>query len=189
MISSMAVAGNDMLRGGDGNDYLVGGKGNDAIDGGMGNDVAEFGGKRDGYKVYTKDGKTYVEGNDGKDQLVNVEGLKFGDRVLDVPQEWKVGEVKDGKAVVSLGERYSLTLEEKSSTWTLSDSRDNSQTRVWGDPHVDVGNDGKTDFDFKKNATFQLEDGTKNYCRNDPIWQFRPNSFIFTDNHEWRQCD
>lgn len=153
--------GNDKLSGGDGNDYLIGGKGNDYIDGGKGHDVAGFGGKRDDYKVYTKDGKTYVEGKDGKDTLANVEGLKFGDKTIDVPQEWKVGEVKDGKASISLGDRYSLTLDEKNSTWTLTDKCDNSQTRVWGDPHVDVGNDGKTDFDFKKNATFQLEDGTK----------------------------
>ena len=45
--------------------------------------------------------------------------------------------------------------------WTLTDHKDHSSTRIWGDPHVDIGNDGKNDFDFKKDATFQLEDGTK----------------------------
>ena len=153
--------GNDVLDGGRGNDVLIGGKGNDQIDGGEGHDVAVFSGNRDDYKVYTKDGVTYVEGKDGTDTLVNVEGLKFDDMTIDIPQEWTVGEVKDGKASISLNDRYSLTLDEKNSTWILIDKCDNSQTRVWGDPHVDVGNDGKTDFDFKQNATFQLEDGTK----------------------------
>lgn len=36
---------------------------------------------------------------------------------------------------------------------------DNKTTRVWGDPHVEEGDGGK--FDFKRNSTFVLGDGTK----------------------------
>ncbi|MEJ6871894.1 DUF1521 domain-containing protein, partial [Bradyrhizobium japonicum] len=34
-------------------------------------------------------------------------------------------------------------------------------TVIHGDPHVDADGDGKDDFDFKKDMTFQLDDGTK----------------------------
>ncbi len=74
---------------------------------------------------------------------------------------WSVSDVKDGKGTINLGDRYSIALNEKNSVWTLTDNKYDAQTRVWGDPHVDVGNDGKTDFDFKKDSTFRLEDGTK----------------------------
>ncbi|WP_284178527.1 DUF1521 domain-containing protein [Rhabdaerophilum sp. SD176] len=153
--------GDDCLNGGKGNDVLNGGKGNDHIDGGEGHDVGVWTGKRDDYKVYTKDGVTYVEGKDGKDTVKNVEGFKFDDQVMDKPAEWTVSEVKDGKAEIKLGDRYTIALDENGSRWILTDNCDQSQTRVWGDPHVDVGNDGKNDWDFKKDATFQLEDGTK----------------------------
>ena len=75
--------------------------------------------------------------------------------------QWTVSDVKDGKAMINLGDRYSLALNEANSVWTLTDSKYDAQTRVWGDPHVDIGNDGKTDFDFKKDASFRLEDGTR----------------------------
>ncbi|MDD2867970.1 DUF1521 domain-containing protein [Neomegalonema sp.] len=74
---------------------------------------------------------------------------------------WSVSDVKDGKGTINLGDRYSIALNEQNSVWTLTDNKYDAQTRVWGDPHVDVGNDGKTDFDFKKDSTFRLEDGTK----------------------------
>ncbi len=74
---------------------------------------------------------------------------------------WSVSDVKDGKATIDLGERYQLSLNEKSSEWNLLDRQNDSKIRVWGDPHVDIDGDGRKDFDFKNDATFQLEDGTK----------------------------
>ncbi len=62
---------------------------------------------------------------------------------------------------------YQIELNENRSQWTLSKTDANgnkipgSETRVWGDPHVDENNDGKTDWDFKKDTTFVLDDGTK----------------------------
>ncbi|MEO0328742.1 MAG: DUF1521 domain-containing protein, partial [Pseudomonadota bacterium] len=160
--------GNDTINGSAGNDVLKGGKGHDTINGGAGHDTAVYHGKHADYTIETgEDGKTTVRGNnEGKDTLTNVESLKFADKTVSLTtpppkSDWSVSEVKDGKGWIKLGDRYQIDLDEKKSTWILTDKHDHSQTRVWGDPHVDVGNDGKTDFDFKKNATFALEDGTK----------------------------
>ena len=39
---------------------------------------------------------------------------------------------------------------------------DGKTTRVWGDPHVDEGDrDGENDWEFKRNSTFVLGDGTR----------------------------
>jgi hypothetical protein len=42
--------------------------------------------------------------------------------------------------------------------WTIT-GRDGKTTRVWGDPHVAEGDGGK--WDFKRNSTFVLGDGTR----------------------------
>ncbi len=42
--------------------------------------------------------------------------------------------------------------------WNIT-GPDGKSTRVWGDPHVDEGDGGK--WDFKRNSTFVLGDGTK----------------------------
>jgi hypothetical protein len=52
-------------------------------------------------------------------------------------------------------------LQEKLASWTLVNNETGQCTRIWGDPHVDIDNDGQIDFDFKENMTFQLTDGTK----------------------------
>jgi hypothetical protein len=64
--------------------------------------------------------------------------------------------VEDGK--VKIGDRYTITLDERDAQWTVEDHHDKNTFRIWGDPHV---SDGKTKWDFKKNSTFMLEDGTK----------------------------
>ena len=161
--------GNDTIFGGRGNDIIKGGAGSDVIDGGKGIDTAVYDKNRDCYIVKNRDGSTMVvdRKTGDRDMLKNIEKLQFADKTENVggshkPEaKWTVSEVKDGKANINLGDRYSIALDEKNSVWTLTDKCDDSQTRVWGDPHVDVGNDGKTEFDFKKDATFQLEDGTK----------------------------
>lgn len=39
-----------------------------------------------------------------------------------------------------------------------------TEHRIWGDPHVDEGNDGHTDWHFNRDASFILPDGTKIFC-------------------------
>ncbi|MET4822595.1 hypothetical protein ABH972_000184 [Bradyrhizobium ottawaense] len=70
-------------------------------------------------------------------------------------------EVKDGKATINLGDKYTITADEKDGTWTVRNNQTGHVSRIHGDPHVDANGDGKDDFDFKKGMTFQLDDGTK----------------------------
>jgi hypothetical protein len=69
--------------------------------------------------------------------------------------------VKDGQATINLGDKYTITAKEDGSEVVLKNNETGAETKIWGDPHVDVGNNGSNDFDFKKDLTFQLEDGTK----------------------------
>jgi hypothetical protein len=157
--------GNDVLKGGEGNDVIKGGKGNDHIDGGKGIDTVVYDGKSGDYKVTTKDGTTYVVGKDGTDTLKNVEGLKFADKFQEIPEapkeKWTVSEVKDGKATINLDGKYEIVLTESNMQVDIKNLCTEDKTRIWGDPHVDVKADGKNDWDFKKDMTFQLADGTK----------------------------
>lgn len=160
--------GNDYLSGGNGNDTLVGGHGNDIINGGNGYDTAVFEGNRSDYNISSLGNFTFVENrcNGERDTLTNVERLQFNDRSIDIGggqpcrSDWSVSPVKDGKAEINLGERYSIKLNEGNASWELTDKCNGNKTTVWGDPHVNT-NGGGANFDFKKNATFQLEDGTK----------------------------
>jgi hypothetical protein len=70
-------------------------------------------------------------------------------------------EQQNGKATLRLGDKYTITLDEKDASWTVRNNQTGHTTKVSGDPHVDDDKDGKNDFDFKKDMTFQLEDGTK----------------------------
>lgn len=92
--------------------------------------------------------------NDGVDQSCTKSNGNDRDLGWDV-----VG--ANGVATISLGNRYEIAINEQNASWTLKDKDCGTETKVSGDPHVDVGNNGSTDFDFKKDATFQLEDGTK----------------------------
>lgn len=67
----------------------------------------------------------------------------------------------DGTAEIRLGDKYTINLKEGDESFTVRNNQTGAVTRVWGDPHVDKNGDGKNDFDFKKDMTFQLEDGTK----------------------------
>ena len=45
--------------------------------------------------------------------------------------------------------------------WKITDKEGHS-TRIWGDPHVDEGDrEGTVDWDFKRDTTFVLGDGTR----------------------------
>jgi len=70
-------------------------------------------------------------------------------------------ETKDGQATIRLGDKYTITVNEKDASWTVRNNQTGHVTKVHGDPHVDDDKDGKNDFDFKKDMTFQHEDGTK----------------------------
>lgn len=53
---------------------------------------------------------------------------------------------------------YTIHAEGKQEAWKIT-APDGKETRIWGDPHVDVN--GKRAFDFKDQSTFVLPDGTK----------------------------
>ena len=75
--------------------------------------------------------------------------------------KWSASEVKDGKGEIKLGKDYTLNFDESKQEFILKNNCSGDVTKVFGDPHVDQGNDGKNDWDFKKDTTFQLKDGTK----------------------------
>jgi hypothetical protein len=81
------ILGNDqdnLLVGNEGNNVFTGGKGNDIIRGGEGEDTAQFSGNSSEYKITKSDGKTIVadtvSDRDGKDELEEIEILKFKDK-------------------------------------------------------------------------------------------------------------
>lgn len=65
-----------------------------------------------------------------------------------------------GKGTIDLGD-YKIECTEDRSVWTLVNKVTGVCTRIWGDPHVDLRNDGVNDFDFKNDMTMQLADGTR----------------------------
>jgi hypothetical protein len=84
---NMNILGNDQdnrLTGNDGNNVITGGKGNDVIAGGKGEDTAKFSGNSSEYKITKTENKTIVidsvSGRDGKDELMDIEVLKFQDQ-------------------------------------------------------------------------------------------------------------
>ncbi|MCP3460334.1 DUF1521 domain-containing protein [Bradyrhizobium sp. CCGUVB23] len=70
-------------------------------------------------------------------------------------------EVKDGKATINLGDKDTITAKENDGTWMVRNNETGHVTKIHGDPHVDANGDGRDDFDFKKDMTLQLDDGTK----------------------------
>jgi len=88
------ILGNDQdnrLTGNDGDNLIIGGKGNDIIDGGAGEDTAGFSGLFGEYQITREGPKTIVTdtvpGRDGRDELVNVEILRFKDKTLRLPKK------------------------------------------------------------------------------------------------------
>lgn len=68
------------------------------------------------------------------------------------------------KANIQLGDVYSIALDDAAhggGNWTITDKQTGFTTKISGDPHVDTDADGKNDWDFKKDMTFILSDGTK----------------------------
>ena len=80
-----AMAGTDTLTGGAGNDQLDGGAGNDKLDGGAGIDTAVYHGAAANYTITkTATGFTIADktGDDGTDQVTNVQRLQFADKAV-----------------------------------------------------------------------------------------------------------
>jgi len=73
------------------------------------------------------------------------------DDLLSFANNGKTGTVK-------VGDRYELNFDQSNQSVTLKDLCDKSETKVWGDPHVSESNGDK--WEFKKDLTFKLEDGT-----------------------------
>jgi Ca2+-binding RTX toxin-like protein len=85
------IIGNDQdnrLTGNDGNNIITGGKGNDVIAGGKGEDTAKFSSNYSEYKITKVENKTIVTdtvpGRDGKDELMDIEVLKFKDKKVNI---------------------------------------------------------------------------------------------------------
>lgn len=72
---------------------------------------------------------------------------------------WTASTTGAHTAAVDLGDGYSLKIDERNSEMTIFNAATGENTKIWGDPHVDV--DGKRAFDFWGTTTFQLENGTK----------------------------
>lgn len=74
--------------------------------------------------------------------------------------EWSVQNA-DGQSTIKLGDKYTITANEADSSWIVKNEETGQETKIHGDPHVDLNNDGSNDFDFKNDMTWQLDDGTK----------------------------
>ncbi len=75
----------DTLNGQDDNDLLNGGAGNDILDGGAGDDTAVFSGAAGDYVWSGDTHSATITGPDGTDTLIDVEHLKFGSTVVNLP--------------------------------------------------------------------------------------------------------
>jgi hypothetical protein len=87
------ILGNDQdnrLTGNDGNNLIIGGRGNDLIAGGAGEDTAEFSGLSSEYEIQRAGNKIIVmdtvPGRDGRDELTEIEVLKFKDKDVACPR-------------------------------------------------------------------------------------------------------
>ena len=76
----------NLLTANRGDNILEGGPGNDHLDGGEGKDTAVFSGAHSEYEITNKNGKIMTSDNqssrDGIDTLINIEFLKFSDRIV-----------------------------------------------------------------------------------------------------------
>ncbi|MGY0217331.1 DUF1521 domain-containing protein [Endozoicomonadaceae bacterium StTr2] len=75
---------------------------------------------------------------------------------------WSSAKADNGDHKIDLGDGYKITVKNNDDAhWILEDA-DGNQTKIWGDPHVNYGNDStKRDADFKGTITIMLDNGTK----------------------------
>jgi uncharacterized protein DUF1521 len=79
---------------------------------------------------------------------------------------------KDGVITTPGGYKLEAT---KQFEWTITAPDGKKSTRIWGDPHVEES-DG-TKWDFKRDSTFVLPDGTRINCDTTP-WSGNPNMTV-----------
>jgi hypothetical protein len=79
---------------------------------------------------------------------------------------------KDGVITTPGGYKIEAT---KQFEWTITAPDGQKSTRIWGDPHVDESDGGK--WDFKRDSTFMLPDGTRINCATTP-WTGDPNMTV-----------
>ncbi len=92
-------------------------------------------------------------------KLNDFTGSDFSTDPVHPCEPWDV--VQNGStAEIDLGD-HTLTINENKSEFILTNKETGESSRVWGDPHFDMDNDGKTDVDFWGTMTMNLENGTK----------------------------
>lgn len=69
--------------------------------------------------------------------------------------QWTVTDNHNGTGSIDLGP-YMLSFNDRRQEWIVTAKQTGKQTRVWGDPHVDYGNDGSNDLNFKEAVTLGL---------------------------------
>jgi hypothetical protein len=77
---------------------------------------------------------------------------------------WTVTNQGDGKADIDLG-KYSLDLDKSNMQWNLTNKETGAVTKVSGDPHV---SESGNNWDFHKDTTLQLDDGTRITVHTEP---------------------
>jgi len=92
-----------------------------------------------------------------------------------VEKPWTV-EQCGSTANIDLGD-YTLTINETHSEFILTNKATGESSRIWGDPHFDIGNDGKTDMDFWGTMTLNLDNGTKITIQTTP-WKGNENMTV-----------
>lgn len=78
-------------------------------------------------------------------------------------------------AKIDLGDGYRLEIDERNSQMTIFNEKTGENTRIWGDPHVDVN--GSHQFDFYGTTTFELANGTKITINTEP-YAANPNAYL-----------
>ncbi len=110
-------------------------------------------------------------------------GVAFGGVVMtggmtSLPKQGKTGIIQTGKnppEFVTPG-GYKIKAEGKGNAWTIT-TPEGKTTRIHGDPHVQESDGGR--WDFKKNMSFVLPDGTKISVKTTPP---RGNGFTLTSS-------
>lgn len=88
---------------------------------------------------------------------------------------WEAQMGAQGRASLDLGDGYTLNFNEHNSEITIKNSNTGEETRIWGDPHVEI--DGKHAFDFWGTTTFTLDNGTK-ITINTEQWGGNPDAYV-----------
>jgi hypothetical protein len=77
---------------------------------------------------------------------------------------WEVNKDANPKEI-TLDNGYKIQIHGEKEGWSIVDA-DGNNTKIWGDPHVNEGDrNGSKQWDFQKDATFILDDGTKITCK------------------------